>query len=144
MILSFITTHTYLYWYFLVFMALSYHRMSFHFNLQLSHQHFLQGRSTNNEPLKLLSEMSVDLSFLKNSLPNQNSWLTDFFFPFQTLNTLFSVPPDLHVFSDATSIVNVIEGSFVCVRLLLSRCFQNLFFVLGFDTLNIMCCSLDL
>ena len=30
----------------------------------------LQGRSTNNEPLKLLSEMSVDLSFLKNSLPN--------------------------------------------------------------------------
>ena len=54
------------------------------------------------------------------------------------------MPPDLHVFSDATSIVNLIEGSFVCVKLLLSRCFQNLFFVLGFDTLNIMCRSLDL
>lgn len=69
-----------------------------------------------------------------------------FFFLFQTLNTLFSVPADLHVFSHATSIVNLIEGSFVCVKLLLSRCFQIFFnfLFLGFDTLNIMCRSVDL
>lgn len=108
-ILAFITAHVFTFIEIFLYMASGYCLVSFHFTLQDSIEHFLQGRSSGHKLVELLLARNVLISpwSLKNSFARYKIHWLFFFVSFSTLNILADFPL-ASKFSDEKSAENLI------------------------------------